>query len=236
MDKIEELLEYNKKILQELADCRKEIAELKKKNMQLEEKVRQLTLEKAAISENYQALRKKVYGRSSEKSSYVDYANSPFQLSLFSEEEPKNVMVQVEEKTAKKKFIPRRKTGYKVAQLKNMEKQTIVHILSENEKRCEKCSGEMKTITETYVRTEMIVIPRMVLAIEHRQEVCACENCKKSAEGRIKKTKLPTPLFNNSFASPSLVAEIATQKFQNKVPVYRLEKDLATQGYSLNCS
>lgn len=52
--------------------------------MQLEEKVRQLTLEKDAISENYQALHKKVYGRSSEKSSYVDYANSPSQLSLFS--------------------------------------------------------------------------------------------------------------------------------------------------------
>ena len=45
----------------------------------------------------------------------------------------------------------------------------------------------MKTITEAYVRTEMIVIPRMVLAIEHKQEVCACENCKKSAEGHIKK-------------------------------------------------
>ena len=143
-------------------------------------------------------------------------------------------MVQVEEKNAKKKFVPRRKTGYKVAQLKNMEKQTIVHTLSESEKRCEKCSGEMKTITEAYVRTEMIVIPRMVLAIEHKQEVCACENCKKKAEGNIKKTKMPTPLFNNSFASPSLVAEIATQKFQNKVPVYRLEKDLSTQGYSLN--
>ena len=109
VDKIEELLEYNKKILQELADCRKEIAELKKKNMQLEEKVRQLTLEKAAISENYQALRKKVYGRSSEKSSYVDYVNHPFQLSLFPEEEPKNLMVQIEEKNAKKKFVPRRK-------------------------------------------------------------------------------------------------------------------------------
>ena len=39
VDKIEELLEYNKKILQELAD-------LKKRNKQLEEKVRQLTLEK----------------------------------------------------------------------------------------------------------------------------------------------------------------------------------------------
>ena len=227
VDKIEELLEYNKKILQELAD-------LKKKNKQLEEKVRQLTLEKAAISENYQALRKKVYGRSSEKSSYVDYVNHPFQLSLFPEEEPKNLMVQVEEKNAKKKFVPRRKTGYKAAQLKNMEKQTIVHTLSESEKRCEKCSGEMKTITEAYVRTEMFVIPRMVLAIEHRQEVCACENCKKNAEGHIKKTKMPTPLFNNSFASPSLVAEIATQKFQNKVPIYRLEKDLSTQGYSLN--
>ena len=109
VDKIEELLEYNKKILQELDD-------LKKKNKQLEEKVRQLTLEKAAISENYQALRKKVYGRSSEKSSYVDYVNHPFQLSLFPEEEPKNLMVQVEEKNAKKKFVPRRKTGYKAAQ------------------------------------------------------------------------------------------------------------------------
>lgn len=71
-----------------------------------------------------------------------------------------------------------------------MEKQTIVHTLSENKKRCEKCSGEMKTITEAYVRTEMIVIPRMVLAIEHKQEVCACENCKKSAEGHIKKNKV----------------------------------------------
>lgn len=46
----------------------------------------------------------------------------------------------------------------------------------------------MKAITEAYVRTEMIVIPRMVLAIEHRQEVCACENCKKKAEGNIKKS------------------------------------------------
>lgn len=45
---------------------------------------------------------------------------------------------------------------------------------------------------------------------------------------------MPTPLFNNSFASPRLVAEIATQKFQNKVPVYRIEKDLSTQEYSLN--
>ena len=70
--------------------------------MQLEEKVRQLTLEKAAISEHYQALRKKVYGRSSEKSSYVDYENNPFQLSLFPEEEPKDVKVQIEEKNAKK--------------------------------------------------------------------------------------------------------------------------------------
>ncbi len=82
MDKIEELLEYNKKILQELADCRKEIAELKKKNMQLEEKVRQLTLEKAAISENYQALRKKVMAVPVKEFLRL-YANSPFQLSLF---------------------------------------------------------------------------------------------------------------------------------------------------------
>lgn len=84
-----------------------------------------------------------------------------------------------------------------------MEKQTIVHTLSESEKRCEKCSGEMKTITEAYVRTEMIVIPRMVLAIEHKQEVCACENCKKSAEGHIKKTKLSTPLINEKQSTES---------------------------------
>ncbi|MDZ5589690.1 IS66 family transposase [Enterococcus cecorum] len=106
MDRIEELLEYNKKILQELAEAKQKIE-------QLENKVRQLTLEKATISENYHALRKKVYGRSSEKSSYVDYANSPLQLSLFSEEEPKNVMVQVEEKTAKKNSFQEEKQDIK---------------------------------------------------------------------------------------------------------------------------
>ena len=106
MDKIEELLEYNKKMLQELAEAKQKIE-------QLENKVRQLTLEKAAISENYHALRKKVYGRSSEKSSYVDYANSTFQLSLFSEEEPKNVMIQVEEKNAKKNSFQEEKQDIK---------------------------------------------------------------------------------------------------------------------------
>lgn len=70
-----------------------------------------------------------------------------------------------------------------------MKKQTIVHTLSESEKRCEKCSGEMKTITEAYVSTEMIVIPRMVLAIEHKQEICACKNCKKKSEGNIEKNE-----------------------------------------------
>lgn len=84
----------------------------------------------------------------------------------------------------------------------------------------------MHKITVNHVRTDLIVIPRMVLAIEHKQEVYACDSCKKNGEGKIKKSKVPAPLLNNSLASPSMVAEIAIQKFQNKVPVYRLEKEL----------
>lgn len=70
----------------------------------------------------------------------------------------------------------------------------------------------------------MIVIPRMVLAIRNINEFVLVKTVRKVQKVISKKTKLSAPLFNNSFASPSLVAEIATQKFQNKVPVYRLEK------------
>lgn len=92
----------------------------------------------------------------------------------------------------------------------------------------------MHKITVNHVRTDLIVIPRMVLAIEHKQEVYACDSCKKNGEGKIKKSKVPASLLNNSLASPSMVAEIAIQKFQNKVPVYRLEKELTAQGYTIN--
>lgn len=81
---------------------------------------------------------------------------------------------------------------------------------------------EIRKITTNHIRTDLIVITRMVLAIEHKQEVYACDCCKKNGEGKINKSKVPTPLLNNSLASPSLAAEIAIQKFQNKVPVYRL--------------
>lgn len=91
---IEEILAYNKKLSEEINMCHekidrlnkkidvltdqvseltlkneqleKENKQLKEKNKQLEQKVQQLTLEKALISENYHALRKKVFGKSSE--------------------------------------------------------------------------------------------------------------------------------------------------------------------------
>ncbi|WP_367180414.1 IS66 family transposase [uncultured Enterococcus sp.] len=127
-----------------------------------------------------------------------------------------------------------KKTGYKAEKLKNIEKHTIIHPLSESEKHCDHCSCEMHKITANHIRTDLIVIPRMILAIEHKQEVYACDHCKRNGEGKIKKSEVPTPLLNNSLASPSIVAEIAIQKFQNKMPVYRLEKEWTAQGYPIN--
>lgn len=63
--------------------------------------------------------------------------------------------------------------------------------------------------TINHVRTDLIVIPPMVFAIEHKQEVFACNCCKKNGEGKMKKSKVPTSLLNNSFDPPSMVAEIA---------------------------
>ena len=76
-------------------------------------KLDNLHLKKPLSRKTIKPYAKKVYGRSSEKNSYVDYENNPFQLSLFTEEEPKDVKVQIEEKNAKKNSFREEKLDIK---------------------------------------------------------------------------------------------------------------------------
>lgn len=92
----------------------KENKQLKEKNKQLEQKVQQLTLEKALISENYHALRKKVFGKSSEKVSYDTSVYNNVQLSLFPEEQPNQVNFACENGPSKPKAVVQKKLDIKL--------------------------------------------------------------------------------------------------------------------------
>ena len=85
------------------------------------------------------------------------------------------------------------------------------------------------------IRDELKIIPAQIIHVEHAARAYACGNCENSADHTpIVKAAAPTPLISGSLASPSAVAHIATQKYVNGMPLYRIEKGFTYDGVVLS--
>jgi len=173
---------------------------------------------------------KNMFGSSSER--YI----SEEQISLFNEaednadpdaEEPKKLDVLPVVKRKKQK-------GHKKELTAKLPKETIEYKLTDEERVCPKCGGELGEM-KTIVRTEIEVIPAQYKTVEHRTKVYSCRTCdKKDTEGTIIAAPSPKGVFRNSLASPSLVADIMFKKYALAQPIYRQAQELLRIGLKLS--
>lgn len=189
----------------------------------------------ALMQEQIEYLTKKLFGKSSEKK-----VSNPNQLCLFDEaeneadpdaEEPDEV-IEIQTHTRKAKKTNKDKYA-------NLPVRDVVLEIPESERVCPQCGGQLEEIGKELVREEITYIPAQMEIVRYYTVSYACKPCCKAEtgfeKGVIIKTKAPTPLIPHSPASAPSVAWVMYQKYNNAMPLYRIEKDWMTQhGVSLS--
>jgi transposase len=178
------------------------------------------------LEEEVRWLKGQLFGRSSEKSAAQDI--NPDQTHLFNEIEalaaaalpgtPERVCIPAHErkKRGRKKLSPA------------LPRVQIVHDLPESEKVCAHDGTALTRIGEE-VSEQLDYQPAKVRVLRHIRPRYACPCC----HNGVKIAPVPLSLFPKSLATPALLAQIATAKFVDHLPLYRQEVQFARLGIPL---
>lgn len=186
------------------------------------------------LQANYDALRRKYYGVKNSDSA------AKGQLSLFNEIEEtvddasENELAEpeTEEIVSKKK---KKKNTPKNSKLKNVEVKT--EDIYPDDRNCPECGKPMSELKATVIeylefQPAKYVLKRFVL---HNY---TCHNCnEENLDCQIytgDRSRLPARLIDSSIVTPSVIANIAANKFLLGLPFYRQSKDLAYRGISIS--
>lgn len=110
---------------------------------------------------------------------------------------------------------------------KELPRVRIEHELSEAEKRCP-CGCELSVIGED-TSEQLDIIPAKIQVLVNVRKKYACKQC----EDGVKTAPLPQQPIPKSNASPGLLAHVAVSKYQDGLPLHRLEGILNRSGVEI---
>ena len=216
-----EIAAYIKALQAENSNLQSEVSALKTKMEEQELQISNLT-------EMLVNSRKKIFGKSSEKSKYFNDA----QMSLFNEaetiSEPSAPEPDKETLIAAHK---RRKKRTKAEITENLKH--IKQICDLDNKECEICGGELTCIGEEFVRSELNIIPAQMYVVDIYRKVYKCTHCSDDEQTNIFKAAAPVSVMKGSMATPTTVAYIIQQKYQLGMPLTRQSKYLKELGVEI---
>ena len=178
-----EIAAYIKALQSENSKLQNEVSDLKTK-------VEKQELQISNLTEMLVNSRKKMFGKSSEKSKYFNDA----QMSLFNE-----VEVCAEPSAPepdKETFIAahkRRKKRTKAELTENLNH--IKQVCDLDKKECEICGGELTCIGEEFVRSELNIIPAQMYVVDIYRKVYKCEHCSDDELTNIFKAETPVSVM-----------------------------------------
>jgi len=119
----------------------------------------------------------------------------------------------------------RRTRGGRVALPSELPRVDVIHELPENIRHCAEDGAALKVIGEE-VSEELHVVPARVEVIRHVRYKYACPAC----EEGVQIAPAPAKLLPRSNASATLLAYVATAKYQDALPLYRQSQIFARHG------
>ena len=223
------------KTLTEALEIQKQTNELLlKQNAALQEKIDKMEVTIANQNETIEYLKRKIFGRTSEKTSAPD----PNQMTIFDffNEAEKEANPNEPEPTAEQ-FINylRKKKGKGSRQdiLKGLPVEEKICTLEG--RKCPDCGAPLEVIGKKYDRQELLLIPAQLKLIKYYHEVYKCPACSEAEDGDIIiEPDISKALMQHSLASPSTVAYIMYRKYAMYEPLYRLEKEYAQLGAKIS--
>ena len=211
----------------------KSIAELEHENSMLRAEIDDLKLKLEHMNEILVNMQRAHFGQSSEKQKYV----SPDQLSVFNEAETEQdpKAPEPDEKTI---IVPEHKRKPKRSledKIKELPSEDVILELPEEEAVCGHCGKPLRKMGKKFLRKEIVTMKKVVKVVNYYAYTYTCDNCEKN-EGvsRIYSVHAPEPLIKHIYASPSLVADVITQKYVDGVPLVRQEKIWLRDGFELS--
>jgi transposase len=197
----------------------------KLKALLLEERslTRQLKEQNQYLLEQFRLAQQKQFGKSSEA-----HAG---QGELFNEAEQiiDEALVEESMQTQKKTNRPKRQPLPK-----DLARETIVVDLTDEEKVCDCCGHDLHPMGEK--KSEQLkFIPAEVKVIETVRPQYSCRHCEKAdTQVQIKIAPVPSRPIPRSIATPSLLSQIITSKYQYSLPLYRQETMFKQHGIELS--
>lgn len=180
------------------------------------------------LLEQFQLGRAKVFGNTSE-------AYHPEQGELFNELEAEFIEPIEEEALAEPvtKIVTPQKRGKRQALPADIPRQRIELDLDESEKVCDCCQGKLHCIGED--KSERLEFqPAKLTVLEYVRPKYACRHCDEDGENNtIKQAPVAPSPIPKSFATPSLLTQIITNKYQYALPLYRQESMFKQFGIGL---
>ena len=196
----------------------------------LKEENAELTRKLEWLMEQLRLGRQKRFGASSEKTDEDGYE----QLSLLFNEAEVYADAEKTEPVTVAAHVRKRKSGSAKDILpENIPVEVVEHRLPEEELACPKCGTEMVEIGKE-VRQTLEMKPAQFYLREDWYYTYACRKCQnEEIETPVTKAPKEPAVIPGSYASASVVAHIAAQKFVMGSPLYRQEQELKRQGIML---
>jgi transposase len=130
--------------------------------------------------------------------------------------------------------VKRRKGRRNLANFENLPVTTQVHELNTAERACPCCGIERKEIG-TDESWQVEYLPGHFERIHHVRKKYACAGCESNGNNpQMKTAAKPEMAIDKGMAGPGLLAYIATSKFSDYVPLYRLEDIFERQGFEIS--
>jgi transposase len=179
--------------------------------------------QKVQLYEEYLRLNNsKLYGSSSENSSALDLVFNEAER-LANKDIPEPVIEEITYKRKKQK-------GKRELDLSDLPTAVIHNELSEAERICPIHKTVMHEIG-TEVHSVVERIPAKTAVTKYITHIYGCRLCDADGtEATILRAPAPELPIKNSIASPSLLASIATDKYQKALPLYRQEQSFKLEG------
>lgn len=206
---------------------------LEKANIELQEKLKNR-------EEELEKLRRKLFGRSSEKMHH-DYSGSlllPIIRDEFKSQEPDEPEITEDEidESTEVKAHKRKKRKTKLGD--NLSTQIVKVKIPVEKRKCPTCSVPMEVIGEV-TSEKLQVIPKIIQKIIYVREKYGCKNpgcCCDSDGSQVKTAPAPPSILPKCKADESTLSYIISQKFVNAMPLYRISQDLKRYGVEIHRS
>ncbi|MEE3215858.1 MAG: IS66 family transposase, partial [Pseudomonadota bacterium] len=124
--------------------------------------------------------------------------------------------------------IKRRPRGGRVALPPELPRVEVIHELPEDARHCHHDGTELKEIGKE-ISEELHVVPARIEVIRHVRIKYGCPDC----EEGVQIAPAPAKLLPKSNASPTLLAYVATAKYQDALPLYRQSQIFARHGIEI---